>query len=185
MMAFGAFGQRRMGCQALKGQGHTCFNVVVGCWFVSGAAIAAIASGGVAQHCRPFTTSISNAATPYGHKSKTPHLLHQPTFGKAVQPKKCGNSKSQKYARNYCCCERIGQSRGQRLWPEEKCTCPPFCNFGHFGLGVAVLQAAQQATEGKWRSTGWQGRCHHVPGHGHGHGGFGHKTFLATGFFYI
>ena len=88
MMAFGAFGQRCMVCQAPKGQGATCFNVVVGCWFVSGAAIAAIASGGVAQHCRPFTTSISNAATPYGHKSKTPHLLHQPMFGRAVR--RCG-----------------------------------------------------------------------------------------------
>ena len=183
MMAFGAFGQRRMVCQAPKGQGATCFNVVAGCWFVSGAAIAAIASGGVALHCRPFTTSISNAATPYGHKSKTPHLLHQPMFGKAVRPKKCGSCKLQKYARNYCCCERIGQSRGQRLWPGEKYTCPPFCNFGHFGLGVAVLQAAPQATKGKWRSTGWQGRCHHVPGHGHGHGGFGHRAFLAFAFF--
>ena len=88
MMASGAFGQQRMVCQAPKGQGLTCFNVVVGCWFVSGAAIAAIASGGVAQHRRPFTTPISNAATPYGHKSKTPHLLQQPAFGKAVQPKK-------------------------------------------------------------------------------------------------
>ena len=135
MMAFGAFGQRRMGCQALKGQGHTCFNVVVGCWFVSGAAIAAIASGGVALHCRPFTTSISNAATPYGHKSKTPHLLHQPMFGRAVRPKKCGNCKSQKYGRNYCCCERIGQSRGQRLWPEEKCSAPRFAILGILAWG--------------------------------------------------
>jgi hypothetical protein len=100
-----------------------------------------------------------------------------------VQPKKCGNSKSQKYRRPFCCCERNRQSCGTWRWPGGKPFDPPFCNFGRFGLGVAVLQAAQQATEGKWRSTGWQGRCHHMPGNGHGHGGFGHKAFLAMFFF--
>ena len=176
-------GNGAWGARPSRAEGHTCFNVVVGCWFVSGAAIAAIASGGVALHCRLFTTSISNAATPYGHKSKTPHLLHQPTFGKAVQPKKCGNSKKKKDGRPFCCCEHNRQSCGTWLWPGGKPFDSPFCNFGQFGLGVGALQAPLQAKKGKWRKTGRQRRCHHVPGHGHGHGGFGHRALLAFAFY--
>ena len=67
-------------------------------------------------------------------------LMQAAYFAMPVRPKKCRGPKTQKDARNYCCCERNGQSCGPQLWLGQKCTDPPFCNLELFLLRNSCVQ---------------------------------------------